>query len=140
MDKWKIKTDKNGKVHIQKDKLGNFVNREDAEMLAKKIAQENKTILFIHEEDNFSELDYTNFLTSQEIYGKQESEVKITRAELAVARVAMKKRKQAYRNSLDTDDALLNKEKYEEAKERYRKAKINLKNAKKRFKSAMKNI
>ncbi|ATZ17082.1 hypothetical protein ELUMI_v1c03570 [Williamsoniiplasma luminosum] len=139
MDKWKIETDKMGEIHLIKNDEGSFINKEEAERLGRKIAKDNKAILFLHEdEETISQADYTSFLSPEEMYGKQISEVRITRAELAVAKIEMKKRKKALKNS-EKEDLFENKMRFNYAKERLEKAKYTSKIAKRKFKEMSKS-
>lgn len=140
MDKWKITKDKTGKIHVRLDQNNGTINSlDDAVILAKKIAQDEKTLLIIHgEEETIStKTDYTNFLTVEEVQGRQENEVKLAKAELTVARALLWKHKNSYKEAKTEEQRLLARRAYLEAKERVRKERINLKNAKKKYASVI---
>ncbi|PPE04310.1 hypothetical protein [Williamsoniiplasma lucivorax] len=142
MDKWKIETDQKNRIHIKKNNEGNFINKHEAVRLGQKMAKDNKAILLVHDQDDkekkLIQFDYTNFLSPEEMYGKQISEMRIARAELVVAKVEIRKRKKQLKNS-DKEERMENKNKVIFTRERFQKAKINFKNAKKKFKEMKKS-
>lgn len=132
MLKWKVKTDKRGTVHILKSADGNFHTLEEAQVIAKKIAQDNKTIMKVHTPkgiDPEATVDYSSMLSVNEIISKQISEVKIAKAELMVAYADINKQKNVYKDAC-ADLKFEYKRKRSDSKDRIKKAKINLKNAK----------
>ncbi|ATZ16261.1 hypothetical protein JN01_0326 [Entomoplasma freundtii] len=138
MNKWKITKNEAGEIHVRFDPEGGTIGSlEHAITLAKKIAQDEKTLLIVHDDEEATKTDYTNFLTIEEVQGRQENEVKLAKAELTVARALLWKYKNAYKEAKTEEQRELARKAYLEAKERVRKEKINLKNAKKKYASVI---
>ncbi|WP_026389151.1 DUF2188 domain-containing protein [[Acholeplasma] multilocale] len=134
--RWMVEKDKNGFVHVRPDSNGNFKTRDEAIEMARKLAKGNKTILRIHNQGSgYDVVDYTSILTSNELYSKTLSEVKLARAELTVATMEYKKRKEEKKSSNEADMPIARR-KLQLSKDRLKKAKLNLKLAIKRNKPA----
>ncbi|ATZ18603.1 hypothetical protein ESOMN_v1c02190 [Williamsoniiplasma somnilux] len=141
MKKWKVFTDNKGVVNIIEANDGNFFTLEDAQIMAKKIAKGNRAVMKfknIEDDDVDITLDYTSILTRDEIINKQHSEVKISKAELIVAKAQALKQKQLYRQSTG-QQKFENKRKYKYTKERIKREKIALKDAERKLKETLKS-
>lgn len=132
MEKWKITVDRKQQVHVKPQSDGNFTSLDEATTLAKTLAQENKTLLFIHDDIEATFSDYTSFLSLGEMKLKLHRDLKTAEAELTVAKASMNKWKNAYRLA-EKDEKQVKKTRYLDAKQRVFKEKINVKRAKKKY-------
>jgi len=80
---------------VKEDKQGTFKTSAQAVNVARKMAKTEKLVLEIFSEDNklIETLNYKHILTSQEIYQKALSDLKLARAEKTVAKIEFDKRK-----------------------------------------------
>ncbi|AUF83395.1 DUF2188 domain-containing protein [Mesoplasma syrphidae] len=140
-NRWSVERDKKGFIHVRlNQKTGNFKTKAEAIDMARKMAKGNRTILRIHtDKSGYDIVDYTSIQTSNEIFDKTLSDVKLARAELTVAKVEKQKRKSELKVAHETEHYIA-KRKYDLAKERLKKSKMNLKNALKNNKRALKTI
>lgn len=133
MDRWKVTKDKRNQIHVRRDSTGRFKSRVTAEQFATRMAQKNKSIMIVHDQQEKTINDYADFLTLSELQTQQYAEMKMAEAELTVAKIGALKWRKAYHRAKNENEKLEKKKRYEEAKKRLNEEKINLKRAKKKY-------
>jgi len=140
---WKVEEDKNGYIHVRRDKNGEFEEQDDALDKAKELAIANKTILRSHTiAEGYETIDFTSILLPYEWIGKMESELKISRAEYMIAKNKIKELKRELKKARifkEKDKILKIKQQIEESKILIKKKKMNLNETKIRLKQAMRS-